>query len=128
MHADKTESVISTTAGLFASYSDEVKCLSPVAVWQQASPVCTCAKVIPPSIGINGLSAFAWLFLPATGYRNNSSFNNQGSNGNYWSSTLNADNPNNAYNLNFNSSNANVNNNNRYNGYTVRAVQSTCHS
>ena len=68
------------------------------------------------------------IFLPAAGYRNNTSVNNQGSNGNYWSSSLNADNPNNAYNLNFNSSNANVNNNNRYNGYTVRAVQSTCHS
>lgn len=67
------------------------------------------------------------IFLPAAGNRNDTNVNNQGSNGNYWSSTLNTDNPNNAWNLNFNSSNANMNNNNRYNGYTVRAVQSTCH-
>lgn len=47
--------------------------------------------------------------------------NNEGSNGNYWSSTYN--NSSNAYNLNFNSSNVNTNNNNRYYGFTVRAVQ-----
>ena len=45
-----------------------------------------------------------------------------GSNGNYWSSSLNTDNPNNAYNLNFNSDNVNRNNNNRYNGFSVRPV------
>ena len=125
MHADKTESVISTTAGLFDFCDDEAKCLSPRAVWRQASPMSLWTKVTPPSIGINGLSAFAWLCLPAAGYRNNTSVNNQGSNGNYWSSSLNADNPNNAWNLNFNSDDANMNNNNRYNGYSVRAVQST---
>jgi len=69
---------------------------------------------------------FSWLFLPAAGNRNKSSFNNQGSNGNYWSSTLNSDNPNNAWNLNFNDGNVNTNNNNRYNGQSVRAVLSTC--
>lgn len=60
--------------------------------------------------------------LPASGYRNGSNLNNQGSNGYYWSSTLNSNNRNNAYNLNFNSSNHNVNNNNRYNGFPVRPV------
>ena len=59
---------------------------------------------------------------PAAGYRNNSSLNNAGSNGNYWSSTLNENNSNNARNLNFNSSNHNTNNNNRYNGQSVRSV------
>ena len=59
--------------------------------------------------------------LPA-GYRNSSSLNNAGSNGNYWSSTPNSSNTNNAYNLNFNSSNVNRNNNNRYNGQSVRPV------
>lgn len=58
---------------------------------------------------------------PAAGYRNGSSLNNAGSNGNYWSSTPNSNN--NAYNLNFNSSSHNVNNNNRNNGYTVRPVR-----
>ena len=60
--------------------------------------------------------------VPAAGYRNGTSLNNAGSNGNYWSSTPNSSNTNNAYNLNFNSSNHNVNNNNRNNGHTVRPV------
>ncbi len=59
--------------------------------------------------------------LPASGYRNESNLNNHGSNGNYWSSTLNSNNTSNAYNLNFNSGNFNSNNN-RYNGHTVRPV------
>ena len=59
---------------------------------------------------------------PAAGYRNDGSLNNAGSNGNYWSSTPNESNSNNAYNLNFNSSNHNVNNNNRNNGQSVRPV------
>ncbi len=57
---------------------------------------------------------------PAAGYRNGSSLNNQGSNGNYWSSTPNG--TNNAYNLNFNSGNFNRNWNNRNNGFSVRPV------
>lgn len=67
------------------------------------------------------------IFLPAAGYRNGTSVNNLGTNGYYWSSTLNAGSPNNARRLNFNSTEANVNNNNRYNGFSVRAVLSTCH-
>lgn len=63
--------------------------------------------------------------MPASGNCNNSSVNNVGSNGNYWSSSLNSSNSNNAYNLNFNSSNVNPanNNNNRYNGFSVRGVK-----
>ncbi len=59
---------------------------------------------------------------PAAGYRNGTSLNNDGSNGNYWSSTPNESNTNNAYNLNFNSGNHNVNWNNRNNGFSVRPV------
>ena len=62
-------------------------------------------------------------FLPAAGNRWDGELNNAGSNGNYWSSTLNESNPNNAYNLNFNSGNANWNNNNRNNGQSVRPVR-----
>ncbi len=62
------------------------------------------------------------IFLPAAGYRNDSSLNNAGSNGNYWSSSLNESNSNNAYNLNFNSGNVDWNNNNRNNGFSVRGV------
>lgn len=61
-------------------------------------------------------------FLPAAGYRNDTDLNNAGSNGNYWSSSLNTDNPNNAWNVNFNSDNVNRNNNNRNNGQSVRPV------
>ncbi len=62
------------------------------------------------------------IFLPAAGNRWNDNLNNAGSNGNYWSSSLNPNNDNNAYNLNFNSGNWNWNNNNRNNGQSVRAV------
>jgi hypothetical protein len=55
-------------------------------------------------------------FLPAAGNFNGNSVNDQGDNGNYWSSTPNI-NSDNAYNLNFNSGNANLNNNNRNNGF-----------
>ncbi len=65
-------------------------------------------------------SRFVGIFLPAAGYRNDTNLNNQGSNGNYWSSSLNSDN---AWNLNFNDGNVNAdNNNNRYNGQSVRPV------
>ena len=62
------------------------------------------------------------LFLPAAGNRNDTNLNNQGTNGNYWSSSLNESNARNARNLNFNSGNSNMNNNNRYYGRSVRAV------
>lgn len=58
----------------------------------------------------------------AAGYRNESSLNNAGSNGNYWSSSLNTSNANNARELNFNSSSHNTDNNNRSNGQSVRPV------
>ena len=63
------------------------------------------------------------VFLPAAGYRNGTSVNNVGSNGNYWSASYN--NSNNAWNVNFNDTNLNTNNNNnRYNGFSVRLVAS----
>ena len=61
--------------------------------------------------------------IPASGNRNNDDLNNHGSNGNYWSRSLNSNNTNNARNLYFNSGNINpTNNNNRYNGFSVRPV------
>ena len=60
--------------------------------------------------------------LPAAGNRNGTSLNNAGSNGNYWSSSLNENNSDNARNVNFNSEEVNRNNNNRYNGFSVRPV------
>jgi len=60
--------------------------------------------------------------VPAAGYRNGSSLNNAGDNGNYWSSIPNESDARNAYNLNFNSSDHNLNWNNRNNGQSVRPV------
>lgn len=83
------------------------------------------AGKLPTSFGDNSLPANSLDdypdSVPAAGNRNESSLNNAGDNGNYWSSTVN-DNSNNAYNLNFNSDNHNVNNNNRNNGQSVRPV------
>ena len=59
---------------------------------------------------------------PAAGYRNGTDVNNRGNNGNYWSGSLNSNNSNNAYNLNFNDNNYDWNNNNRYYGQSVRPV------
>ncbi|WP_446008960.1 hypothetical protein [Candidatus Electrothrix sp.] len=57
----------------------------------------------------------------AAGYRNNNgTLNNAGSNGNYWSSTVDGTN---ARNLNFNSGNADLNSNNRANGFSVRCLK-----
>jgi hypothetical protein len=63
-----------------------------------------------------------YVLLPVAGNRNNNngSLNNVGSNGNYWSSTVDGTN---SRNLNFNSSNANMNNNNRANGNSVRCLK-----
>ena len=64
-----------------------------------------------------------YIFLPATGRRRNASFDNQGSYGLYWSSTLYSDDPSLAWCLYF-ASYASVFNYFRYHGYPVRAVQS----
>ena len=62
------------------------------------------------------------LFFACSGNGNGTSWNNRGSNGNYWSASFNS--ARNARNLNFNSGGVNPqNNNNRYNGFAVRAVQ-----
>ena len=64
--------------------------------------------------------------LSFAGNRNYSTadLKNQGSNGNYWSSSPNSAGSNNARNLNLNSSNVNANNNNnRANGFSVRCFK-----
>ena len=64
----------------------------------------------------------AGAFFPCSGNGNGQSWNNRGTNGNYWSSSLNS--ATNGRNLNFNSGGVNPqNNNNRYNGFAVRPVQ-----
>lgn len=72
---------------------------------------------------IENTSSGAHIFLPAAGYRRDASFYDQGSTGNYWSSTLLTDYPDGAWFLCFGSSDALMDGDNRYYGYTVRAVQ-----
>ena len=63
-----------------------------------------------------------YMLYASAGNRNrtNGLLNNQGTNGNYWSSTVSGTN---ARNLNFNSTVANTNNNNRANGFSVRCLK-----
>jgi hypothetical protein len=64
------------------------------------------------------------LFFACSGNGNGQSWNNRGSNGNYWSASFNS--ARNARNLNFNSGGVNPqDNNNRFNGFAVRPVQHT---
>ena len=62
------------------------------------------------------------IFIPASGYRNGSSFYYQGSFGLVWSSSLYSDYPDNAWNLRFYSGNFLMNYNFRDYGFTVRPV------
>ena len=62
------------------------------------------------------------IFLPAAGYRNDSSLSGAGSYGYYWSSSLSTDNPNYAYVLYFNSDYVGRYVNYRYYGQSVRPV------
>ena len=64
------------------------------------------------------------IFLPAAGTGEDGIFYDQGYRGSYWSSTLDADNPNLAWYLYFSKSFAFMDNGSRYVGYSVRAVQS----
>ena len=62
------------------------------------------------------------LFFPCSGNGNGSTWNNRGSNGNYWSGSLAS--ATNGRNLNFNSGGVNPQDtNNRFNGFMGRAVQ-----
>ena len=64
------------------------------------------------------------IFLPAAGYRLNSSLGNAGSYGSYWSRTLGSDYPYYARYLFFNSSDVNMFSYDRYDGRSVRPVRS----
>lgn len=76
---------------------------------------------------INGYKVTAkngnWIFLPAAGYRFDTYFSNDGSNGRYWSSTPDPYDPIDAYYLRFSSTTIYKNINiDRYYGYPVRPV------
>ena len=68
--------------------------------------------------GPNGNS----IFLPAAGYRDDSSLYGAGSYGIYWSSSLYTDNPYGAWYVDFDSGNVGRYNVNRYYGFSVRPV------
>lgn len=72
-----------------------------------------------------------WIFLPAAGYRYDGSLSNDGSYGDYWSSSINASNPCRAYYLGFGSGSVDWFNFNRCSGYSIRPVSepmSSCYS
>ena len=99
------------------------------ASYQVATDTLHILNHIAPPMGTGLLSVFRSIgtdidlcFFPASGNRNGTGLNNRGSNGTYWSASLNSQA--NGYNLNFNESGVNpANNNNRFNGFPVRAVQ-----
>ena len=62
------------------------------------------------------------IFLPAAGYRDDSSRNNAGRDGYYWSSSINTYGPSDAYHLYFNSYNVGSYHDDRYYGQSVRPV------
>ena len=125
MHTDKLELVNSKTAGLSVVLTEGKMALAGgMAAGFSLRRMCAGDSAVHR---YQQTVEAHLIFLPAAGYRNGTSINNLGTNGNYWSSTLNSDNPNNARRLNFNSGETNVNNNNRYNGFSVRPVLSTCH-
>ena len=68
------------------------------------------------------MTTIYWYF-PEGNRNNNGSFNNEGNNAIFWSSTEN--NTNNAWNRNLNNNNSNLNrnNNNKQNGFSVRFVR-----
>lgn len=78
--------------------------------------------------GVNGMLFSAnngrSLFVPAAGYRSGSSLDYAGNTGGYWSSSLYAGTPSNAWSLDFFSSYHGMNNGSRTNGRSVRAVRS----
>ena len=63
------------------------------------------------------------IFLPAAGARIDTSLRNAGSNGGYWSRSLNTSSSYNAYDLFFKSSGINASYNYRYYGFSVRPVR-----
>ena len=65
------------------------------------------------------------LFLPAAGYRRDGSLYGAGSNGDYWSSSLDASGPSRAWDLYFDSGNCSVDYYYRYFGLSVRPVRSS---
>jgi hypothetical protein len=62
------------------------------------------------------------IFLPAAGYRDDSSLYDAGSRGYYWSSSLNTDRPYDAWGVYFNSDYVDRSGNSRYSGFSVRPV------
>jgi len=72
---------------------------------------------------INKSDASKFIFLPAAGYRLDTSSDYVGSYGRYWSSSLNTSHPGYAYNLGFYSGGVSLGYGNRYNGRSVRPVR-----
>ena len=94
---------------------------------QQVELIENCIKTWTTRNGVNGYLFTGpngnTLFLPAAGYRYDSSLYDAGSYGYYWSRTLNSDYPFKAYNVFFLSEVVYLSDNNRDNGFAVRPVR-----
>ncbi|MBP9995166.1 MAG: hypothetical protein KBT67_09565 [bacterium] len=71
----------------------------------------------------NKSDASDYIFLPAAGYRLETSLGSAGSIGDYWSSSLSTSNPSYGRRLYFNSNDFSMYDSNRYDGFTVRPVR-----
>lgn len=93
-------------------------------MWIELSTQCTWTWI--NLNGVNGMLVSASngnsIFLPAAGYRNDTDIINVGAYGYYWSSSLDTDNPNNAWNMSFYSVSVNRNNYSRFRGRAIRPV------
>ena len=95
--------------------------------WQELYNTCT--NVWTTQNGVNGLCFTGpngnSIFIPAAGCRHESSHYYAGSNGLYWSSSLNTDSPNYAWRISFSSGGCNISGGgNRFFGLSVRPVRS----
>ena len=98
--------------------------------WTELRNTDNCSWTWTTIDGVNGYTVQSkksgytdnWIFFPAAGYRFNVDLGGKGLIGNYWSSSLNTDNPDYAYCLNFYSGSVNRGNTFRYHGLSIRPV------
>lgn len=101
-----------------------------MAEWKELRNTSNCSWTWTSINGINGFKVQSkkagftdnWIFLPAAGYRNGSGLRGAGSLGDYWSSSLSADDPYDAYGLAFDSYDVCTSYGGRCVGQSVRPV------
>ena len=101
--------------------------------WQELQDNCKWDRIDAGNTEFGGIAGYKvtsqkegykdrFIFLPAAGYRSGTILNNVGSGGDFWSSSLNTDSPDSAYNLDFDSDNVYWGSYSRNVGQSVRPV------